>query len=112
MLLAEHDVGAVLVLDGEKLVGIVTERDIIKRVVAAGHNPEALPVSEFMTPSPIVCSHDKPFSHALMTMAEHRFRHMPVVDGLRVVGVVSMRDAHGDEHQQLERMMQALDTVA
>lgn len=110
-LMALHNIGSVLILNGERLEGIVTERDVITRVVAPGRNPETVKVAEFMTHMPVVMSLDKPFGHALMAMAEGKFRHIPVVDGFKVVGVVSMRDALGQEHLELDRTLQALDTI-
>jgi signal-transduction protein with cAMP-binding, CBS, and nucleotidyltransferase domain len=92
-----HDMnlGAALVVTPEDgtLLGICTERDLVK-VVAAGLDPSTTPVSAVMTAHPEVIGPDKPFGHALHLMHESGFRHLPVVapDG-RPIGVVAARDA-------------------
>ncbi len=110
-LMVSKHVGSLLIIDGQKLEGIVTERDILTRVVAQGRDPTTLTVGEVMTRDPIVMSLDRPFSHALTAMADGKFRHLPVVDGHKVVGVVSIRDATGAEHEELDRVLTALDSI-
>ena len=110
-LIASNAVGSIIVTDGQRLQGIVTERDLITRVLALGRNPETVKLAEIMTPHPVVMPPDKLFSHALLAMADGGFRHMPVVEGLQVLGVVSIRDALGVEHEELDRLRQALDST-
>ena len=110
-LMAAKNVGAALVMNGQRLDGIVTERDIIKKIVALGRNPETVAVSEIMTGNPVVMAADKPFVRALVAMSEGKFRHIPVVEGFKVIGVVSIRDAIGSEHEQMDRMIQALNSI-
>jgi CBS domain-containing protein len=88
-----HNVGALLVVDGTRLAGIFTERDALFRVLAAGRDPDATQVGEVMTPSPQTIPPDKPFVDALRMMLEGGYRHVPVVDGGKVLGIVSVRDA-------------------
>jgi CBS domain-containing protein len=95
-------VGAILVLRKDHLVGIFTERDVLTRVVAEGRDPAHTPLADVMTPNPQSLSPDKPFGHALILMREHGYRHVPVVDHGRAVGVVSMRDALPPELDELE----------
>ena len=91
-------VGAVLVPDAEGCpVGIFTERDALFRVVAEGRDPEKTRLAEVMTVNPRTITADRPFGHALHLMHEGGFRHVPVVEGERPVGVVSARDALGPE---------------
>jgi CBS domain-containing protein len=85
-----RDVGAVIVLEGEELVGILTERDVL-RAVAAGIQDETL-VSDWMTRDPETMSPDDTTQHAAVLMIHGGFRHMPLVEGERVVGVLSIRD--------------------
>ena len=101
-LMAEANVGALLVVEKHHLRGIFTERDVLTRVVAKGLDPAATPLSRVMTPNPDTISPDKPFGHALIMMYDHGYRHMPVVDGGKPVGIVSMRDAAPPELKDLE----------
>ena len=90
-LMRQAEVGCVLVCDGERLVGIFTERDLMSRVLAA-RAPLSEPVSRFMTPRP-VCVHPKdPIGLAVRRMEEGGYRHLPVVDeGGRPVGMLSVK---------------------
>ena len=99
-LMKEHRIGAILVLDQGRLAGIFTERDALFRVVAEGRDPAATRVGEVMTANPRTITPDRPFGHALHLMYEGGFRHVPVVDGGRPLGVVSARDALGPDLQQ------------
>ena len=99
-LMKEHRVGAILVVQGSKLQGIFTERDALFRVMAAGRDPKATKLSEVMTPNPRTIGPDRPFGHALHLMYEGEFRHVPVVENGRPLGMVSARDALGPDLQQ------------
>jgi CBS domain-containing protein len=99
-LMAEKDVGALMVVDGERLVGIFTERDLVVRVVAVGRDIEATPVAEVMTPAPHTVAPDKPFGLALLLMHEHGFRHLPVIEDGKLIGVVSARSAMDPELEE------------
>ena len=101
-LMKEAGVGALLVLRKERLVGIFTERDVLIRVVAEGRDPVHTRLSDVMTHDPDTLPPEKPFGHALILMREHGYRHVPVVDHGRPVGVVSMRDALPPELDALE----------
>ncbi len=89
--MATNKVGAALVMDGERLAGIFTERDILRALGehfdAAGHR-----VEQWMTPSPTSLPPDATTGEALDLMLDRGFRHVPVVDGDHVIGIVSMRD--------------------
>ena len=95
-LMKEHNIGALMVCEGVKLVGVFTERDALFRIVAAGMQGTT-PLSEVMTANPQTIPADSGFSTALHIMHDGHFRHLPVVDGERLVGVVSVRDALGPE---------------
>jgi CBS domain-containing protein len=88
--MVERDVGAVLVMDGEALTGILTERDVL-RAVAAGIQDETV-VSDWMTRDPDTMSPDDTTQHAAVLMIHGGFRHMPLVEGDAVVGMLSIRD--------------------
>jgi CBS domain-containing protein len=92
-LMKEARVGAVLVVREGELVGIFTERDAVYRVMAVDRDPAATRLDEVMTPRPKTLSPDEPFGHALLLMNENGFRHVPVVEAGRPVGVVSARNA-------------------
>jgi CBS domain-containing protein len=98
-------VGAVLVVDDDRLVGIFTERDALFRVVAEKRDPATTLLSDVMTANPTSVSPRDSFPTALQIMHAGRFRHVPVVDDGRPVGIVSSRDAMGSE---LEDFMYAL----
>jgi CBS domain-containing protein len=90
-----RQVGSALVMDGETLVGIFTERDVL-RAVASDFDAEHHSVSEFMTRDPSTVSPDEEAHGALSSMLAFGFRHLPVVEGGAVVGIVSMRDLTRD----------------
>jgi CBS domain-containing protein len=91
--MAKRNVGAVLVLDDSGLVGILTERDVVFRVVGAGLDPRATRVAEVMTREPVTIGPERPFGQALAIMHREGFRHLPVVDRGAVLGIVSARSA-------------------
>jgi CBS domain-containing protein len=97
VLMARNNVGAVMVVENGRLVGIFTERDLVFRVVAQGLDVQTTRLAEVMTPSPEVVAPDKPFGFALSIMHEKGFRHLPVVEGERIVGIVSSRNAMDPE---------------
>ena len=99
-LMQQHHIGAVLITEGERLTGIFTERDALFRVIAAGRDPSATRVADVMTRDPRTISPDRPFGHALHLMYEGEFRHVPVVENGRPLGMVSARDALGPELKQ------------
>ncbi len=97
----QHNIGAVLVVDGTRLCGIFTERDALFRVVAEARDPGGTNVGQVMTPQPQTIHPDKPFLHALRMMHKGRFRHLPVVEDGRPLGMVSSRDALDDDLYEL-----------
>lgn len=93
----EQGKGALLVLDGTRLIGIFTERDALFRVIAARRDPATTRLSDVMTPQPLTIHPDEPFGRALRIMHEGGFRHLPVVEYERPLGIVSARDALDDD---------------
>jgi CBS domain-containing protein len=92
-LMKKNRYGAVLVTEGEQLLGIFTERDAVFRVIAAGLDPDATSLAAVMTKDPKTIAPDKAFGHAMLLMHEGGFRHVPVVDAGKLVGMVSSRMA-------------------
>jgi CBS domain-containing protein len=92
-LLAGSKLGAVLVVQGDQLAGIFTERDAVCRVLAAGLDASSTPLARVMTPKPITVDPEGTFGHALLLMHQHGMRHVPVVEHGRPIGIVCARDA-------------------
>lgn len=90
--MVEHNIGAVAVVREGELVGIFSERDVMKRVVAAGRSPGSTLVSEVMTPRPRTVPPDEPLENCMILMREHSFRHLPICDGKKLRGLISLRD--------------------
>lgn len=96
-LMKQHNVGAMMVVEGEKLVGVFTERDGLFRVLAAGLDGDATQLAAVMTANPQTIAPESGFTTALQMMHDGRYRHLPVVENGRVIGIVSVRDALGPE---------------
>ena len=92
-LMAGRKVGAVMVVADQKLVGIFTERDAVNRVIAQDRDVQTTPLAEVMTADPVTVSPDKSFGYALLVMHENGFRHLPVMEDGKLVGIVSARNA-------------------
>jgi len=99
-LMRREKVGAVLVVDDERLVGIFTERDAVYRVLAVNRDPASTWLSDVMTPDPKTVEPDESFGYALLLMHDNGFRHVPVVENGRPVGVVSARHALDPELEE------------
>ena len=100
--MAELDVGALVVSDdGTSMLGIVSERDIVRKLRDVD-DARSRPVSDIMTTDVRVCAPDDSFAGLMATMTEHRVRHVPVRDGDRLVGVLSIGDAVKHRMEQLE----------
>jgi CBS domain-containing protein len=102
----EHNIGALPVLRNGELAGIFSERDIMNRVVAAGRQPAYTAVSEVMTANPRAVNLDETIEECLFIMEEFGFRHLPIVDGKELKGLVSLRDVvlrQSAEHERQRR---------
>lgn len=102
-IMADNRVGAVAVVRGDGLVGILTERDIVFRAVARGLPPEDTEVAEIMTGKPVTVDIDDAISDALATKLGDAFRHLPVMEAGRVVGLLSYRDIPPEYLMMFER---------
>ena len=90
--MAYHDIGALVVVDDAKIVGIVTERDYARKGALMGRDSRETPVRELMTSPVMYVSPQESNENCMALMTEHRLRHLPVLDDGRLVGVLSMRD--------------------
>ena len=104
-----HRVGSVLVLDAGRLVGIFTERDVLRRVVGAGVDPKHSLVSDVMTANVITISPEASVEETMVLFTEKRCRHLPVLDNGKLVGTISigditrwMADSHRAEAEHLK----------
>lgn len=104
--MAERHIGAVLVGAPESLEGIFTERDVLTRVVARGLDPDSTKLEAVMTPDPDTVGPDDIALHVLERMRASGYRHLPVVDDGRVVGIVSIRDLYAAVKRELEEDLQ------
>lgn len=103
-LMAEKQIGALLVVEDNRIAGIFTERDALNKVLAGGRDPDSTMVAAVMVRDPRTIRADQPLSYALQFMVDGGFRHVPVVDGEGVpLGMVSARDALGKDMVQLEQ---------
>jgi CBS domain-containing protein len=95
-LLAEHEVGALMVMEHGKLVGIMSERDYTRKIALQGKNSKVTKVAEIMTKNVLVVSPDTRTRQCMALMSEKKIRHLPVMDGNTVAGMISIRDIMDD----------------
>jgi CBS domain-containing protein len=88
----DRHIGSLLIMEDDRLVGIFTERDVLTRVVPAGMDPQKTPVSEVMTRQLITVAPTTTVQEAMMVVTDTRRRHLPVVQGGKVIGLVSIGD--------------------
>jgi CBS domain-containing protein len=101
--LAERNIGAVLVTEDSDVKGIVSERDVVRRLARDGAAILDRPVAELMTTSVLSCTSGDSVDRIAATMTEKRIRHMPVIDGGRLTGIVSIGDVVSSRIRQLEQ---------
>jgi CBS domain-containing protein len=110
--MSELKIGALPVIDRGKLVGIFSERDVLVRIVDQDLDPDKTHVSEVMTPSPKTITPADRVEEAMRIMSKGRFRHLPVVDGGVLVGLISIRDAMEfvirDQQQVIDTLISAV----
>ena len=104
-LMADRHIGAVLVMAQEDLLGIFTERDLLNRIVAPGLHPVDVTLSQAMTANPVVIGPQTKAVDALRLMREGGFRHLPVRQDGRVIGMISLRDFIAVEYAAVEQQL-------
>lgn len=91
-LMAEKNIGALVVVEREQVIGIVTERDVARKVVLMARSPKETPLRDIMTTSVMIVPSQRTSEECMALMTEHRLRHLPVMDGGRLTGLVSIGD--------------------
>jgi signal-transduction protein with cAMP-binding, CBS, and nucleotidyltransferase domain len=104
--MAARNVGAIMVLDGTRLCGIFSERDLMIRVVVAGSDPKVTPVADVMTRDLAKIEDSAPCEAAMEMMQSNKCRHLPVMRGDEVVGLISMRDLMAEELEEKRAELQ------
>jgi len=106
--MAAHHIGALLVMQGETLLGIVSERDYARKVILLGRSSADTPVRDIMTSPVITVSPDTPVQTCMQLVTDKRVRHLPVIEGGRVIGLVSIGDlvkaVITEQQQQIEQL--------
>ena len=90
--MAQEDVGSIPIVESNRLVGVVTDRDIVIRVVAEGRDPQSVTVGDVASRDLVTVSPDDDLDRALQLMAENQVRRLPIVEGDKLVGIVAQRD--------------------
>ena len=110
--MTEHNVGIVVVLDGDRLTGVFSERDVVRRVVERGLDPARTPVGEVMTTELVVGDADEDYQSAMRKMDRANIRHLPVVSEGRLLSMLSIRDLMRvemrDQGEELEYLREYL----
>ena len=109
-LMADRSIGSLLVMDGDVLKGIVTERDYARKVIIKGRASETTPVADIMTTDLVTASPDQTVNHCMTLMSEKRIRHLPVIVDDKVVGIISIGDLVqaiiADQQEEIEQLEQ------
>lgn len=106
--LARHNIGAVVVMDNGNVAGIISERDIVRHLAGSAEGFRAKPVSTLMTRSPITCKPTDTIDSAMAKMSSGRFRHLPVIEDGRLVGIISIGDVVKRKIEEAEQEAGAL----
>ncbi len=110
VILAEYKIGALAVMDGDKLVGIFSERDYAREIVLQGRSSKTTHINEVMTAKVITGKPDDLVDSAMRMMSDKKFRHLPVVDGETVLGMLSIGDLVKETIADQQRAIEALES--
>jgi CBS domain-containing protein len=108
--LADHNVGAMVVMDGTRLVGIFSERDYTRKIALAGRSSKDTPVQDIMTAHVLTVSPQTSTNDCMVLMSQKKIRHLPVMDGGKVLGMISILDIMDDiikDHEQTISQLQS-----
>jgi CBS domain-containing protein len=106
--MTERNIGAVTVVDGPRVVGLFSERDLLKRVVAEGHDPAQIKVRDVMSTELTIASPNESYEEALSKMQKAKVRHLPILEDNQLLGLISLRDllqVDADEKAEEIRML-------
>ena len=109
-LLAQYEVGALMVMDGGRLVGVISERDYTRKIALQGRNSKETKVAEIMTAQVLTVTPQTGTRACMALMSERKIRHLPVLDGAMVLGMISIRDIMDDIIESHEATIQQLET--
>lgn len=108
-LMVEKDVGAIVVVENDAVVGIITERDVVRKVLAQGKDANTTPVEEIMTSRVLYVRPEQTLEECMVLMDDKHIRHLPVLDGNQLLGIVSIRDAIKHVIAEREFMIEQLE---
>jgi CBS domain-containing protein len=108
-LMAEHNIGALLVMEGDEIKGIVSERDCIRKVDVMGRSARDTRIDEIMTSDVITVDADQPLEECMSLMIDRNFRHLPVCEGKNLLGVLSVRDVLREVIEVQQMMLSQLE---
>ena len=108
-LMAEHNIGALLVMTGEEINGIVSERDCIRKVDVLGRSARDTKISEIMTSNVITVEADQPLEDCMGLMIDRNIRHLPVCEGKKLLGLLSVRDVLREVIEVQQMMLSQLE---
>jgi CBS domain-containing protein len=108
-LMAEHNIGALLVMTGDEINGIVSERDCIRKVDVMGRNAKDTRISEIMTSNVITVDADQPLEECMGLMIDKNIRHLPVCEGKKLLGLLSVRDVLREVIEVQQMMLSQLE---
>lgn len=106
--MSKFRMGCLVILENDKLTGIVTERDVISKVVAGGLDPEHTKISEIMTTNPITIEPDEDLEDACSLMVENNIKKLPVLEGKRLVGIITATDVISIQPKLIESLAKLL----
>ena len=108
-LMAEKNIGALLVMEGEKVAGIITERDYARKIVLMARSSKETPVRDVMTSSVMYVRPDQTSEECMVLMTENRLRHLPVMNGDKLIGLISIGDLVKDIISEQKFIIQQLE---
>ena len=112
-MMKQENVGSVPIVDGPRVVGVLTDRDIVVRAVAEGKDPQVMQVGEIASPNLVTVRPDDDLDHALRLMAQHQVRRLPVVEDGHLVGVLAQADvAHEAKEKQVGHVVEEISRPA
>jgi CBS domain-containing protein len=108
-LMAEHNIGALLIMTGDEINGIVSERDCVRKVDVKGRTAKDTKISEIMTSEVITVDADQPLEDCMELMSDRNIRHLPVCEGKKLLGLLSVRDVLKEMIEVQQMMLSQLE---